>query len=99
MTQRIIIDGIIFNVEPVGHEILKAYLDTWKQYNSNEIKQWEELVAEHLLQQLNGHSTVTTLSHVQGIHKVLPAKPLKINRRPVNSGRKRYLANLVLNLW
>lgn len=99
MTRRITIGGIIFNVEPVGHEILKAYLDAWKQVNSNEIRQWEELVAEHLLQQLNGHSTVTTLSHVEGIHKVLPETPLKIKRRPVNTAKKRYFTNLLLNLW
>lgn len=99
MTRRIAIGGIIFNVEPVGHEILKAYLDAWRQLNLNEKKQWEELVAEHLLQQLNGHHTVTTLSHVEGIHKVLPETPLKITRRPMNQGKRSYFTNLILNLW
>ncbi|GJM30546.1 MAG: hypothetical protein DHS20C17_31810 [Cyclobacteriaceae bacterium] len=99
MTRKIIIDGIIFNVEPVGHEILKAYLDAWKQLNPKKRKQWEELVAEHLLQQLHGGCSTTTVSHVESIYKVMPEIPFSNLTMPPNAKRYQYLTKLVFGLW
>ena len=69
MTRRITIAGIIFNVEPLGYEMLKAYKEALKQWNPQHKEQWEEQAAEHLLQQLNRDVSVTTLDHVEGIGK------------------------------
>jgi hypothetical protein len=95
MTRRITIGGIIFHVEPVGHEILNAYLDAWKKLNPQMKTQWEELVAEHLLQQLHGSNSITTISHVEGIHKVLPEISSRIFNHSSNSNRSRYFSKMV----
>jgi hypothetical protein len=99
MTRRITIGGIIFHVEPVGYEILKAYLDAWKELNPQKKTQWEELVAEHLLQQLHGANSITTISHVEGIHAVLPEIPSRISHHTSNSTRNRYFSKTVFGLW
>lgn len=67
MTRRITIAGIIFNVEPIGYDILRAYQDAWKQWNPQHKQQWEEQAAEHLLQQLTRGQSITTLDHIEGI--------------------------------
>jgi len=74
MTQRINISGIIFNVEPIGYEILRAYLGSWNQMNLESKAQWEEQAAEYLLQKLGGGTSVTTTSHVEGIIVISPEK-------------------------
>jgi len=99
MTRKISIGGIIFNVEPVGHKILKAYLDAWKEFNPQLKKQWEELVAEHLLNQLQGGKNITTVSDVENIRKVLPEIPSRLLPEPYSSVRSGYFSNLIVGLW
>lgn len=99
MTRRIIIDGIIFNVEPLGYEILKAYLDAWKQSSPKQIKQWEELTAEHLLQRLTGGSSVTTVDHVEGIRKIIPEVSFAGKNRMRRSGMGSYFLKMAFGLW
>ena len=99
MTRRITVGGVIFNVEPVGYEVLKAYLKAWNQISPNKKKLWEELAAEHLLQQLNGGNSITTIAHVEGMNKKLSEVPFPI----VNTSRKVlswgiYFAQLALGL-
>ena len=79
MTRRINISGIIFNVEPIGYEILRAYLDAWNQMNPQYKALWEEQAAEYLLQKLRGSHSVTTTSHVEGFIVINPEKYWRLN--------------------
>ena len=100
MTRRINISGIIFNVEPVGYEILRAYLEAWNQINSKAKNQWEEQVAEYLLQRLGGNSTITTTAHVEGMNKVLAEVPFPQTTPPKNSRNwNSYLTQIAFGLW
>jgi hypothetical protein len=100
MTRRITIAGVIFNVEPLGYEILRTYQDAWNENNPHHQRQWEELTAEYLLQQLGRGDDITTLDHVEGITNVLPEVNhghSTINLKP--SGKRKYLFPLILGLW
>ena len=96
MTRRITIAGIIFNVEPIGYEILKAYQNAWNQRNPRYKKLWEEQAAEHLLQQLTKEESVTTLDHVEGINKVLPEIPIATT--PIKK-EGNFLLQIAMGLW
>ena len=100
MTRRITIGGVIFNVEPLGYEILIAYLDAWKQLHPHKIKQWEEQAAEHLLQRLSGGRSVTTVDHVEGICKILPdVSAQAIKRRKKELRKSGYFLKMAFALW
>ena len=100
MTRRINISGIIFNVEPVGYEILRAYQDAWKQMNPQSKGQWEEQVAEYLLQQLNGNTTITTTAHIEGMNKVLSEVPFPNANNLGNGGRwGQFFTQIAFGLW
>ena len=99
MTRRITIGGIIFNVEPVGYEILKAYQDAWELDPRGKVK-WEEHAAEYLLQMLQGGKSVTTLDHIERMNTQLPEDTLNLIRPATNLTRKkRYLLPMVFGLW
>lgn len=100
MTRKINVSGIIFNVEPVGYEILKAYLDAWNQVDPKGKKQWEEQVAEYLLQRLSGGNSITTTAHIEGMNKVLKEVPFP----PVSNASKggnwgQYFSQIAFGLW
>jgi len=100
MTRRITIGGIIFNVEPLGYEILIAYLDAWKQLNPQKKKQWEELAAEHLLQRLTGGRSITTVDHIEGIIKILPEiSSFTSKQRKKESTKGGYSLRMAFGLW
>ena len=79
MTRKISISGITFNVEPVGYEMLRAYLGAWNQMNPESKAQWEEQAAEYLLQKLRGSNSVTTTGHVEGFIVISPEKCWRLN--------------------
>jgi len=104
MTRKISIDGIIFHVEPVGYEILRAYLDAWTKYNQKGRAHWEEQVAEYLLQKLRTGSSVTSTEDVQGLNEILKEVPFKIrsseeNDEPRKSRFGQYIAQIAMGLW
>ena len=100
MTRRITVGGVIFNVEPVGYEILKEYLKAWNQISPSKREQWEVLAAEYLLQQLNGGNSVTTRSHVERMNKKLSEVPFpKVNTSRRGVGWGPYFAQLAFSLW
>ena len=105
MTRKISIDGIIFHVEPVGYEILRAYLDAWNKYNRKGRAHWEEQVAEYLLQKLRNGSAVTSTQDVQGLNEILKEVPFKIDSsestdEPKKSSRLgQYIAQIAMGLW
>lgn len=99
MTRRIAIDGIIFNVEPLGYEILKAYLDAWSQLNPQRKQLWEEQAAEHLLQQLSGGKSVTTVAHVENINNVIPEATFPVTHSRTGSDRRDYYSRFIPGLW
>jgi hypothetical protein len=83
----------------LGYEILKAYLDAWKQSNPKQIKLWEEQTAEHLLQRLTGGNSVTTLDHVKGISKVLPEISFSGKIRERGSEMGSHFLKMAFGLW
>lgn len=103
MTRKISIDGIIFHVEPLGYEILRAYLDAWTKYNRKGKAQWEEQVAEYLLQKLRNGSSVTTTEDVNGLNEILKEVPFKIQSEEPQEPRKsrfgQYIAQIAIGLW
>ncbi len=99
MTRRINIAGVIFNVEPLGYEILRAYQDAWNKKNPHNQRQWEELTAEYLLQQLSLGYSITTVDHVEGISKVLPEIPARSNSDNLGFNLNKYFHQLTLGLW
>ena len=100
MTRRINISGIIFNVEPVGYQILRAYLDAWSQMNHQAKVQWEEMAAEYLLQQLNGNSMVTTTDQVEKMQQALPDIPFPTTGILANGLTVRKYFNMIaFGLW
>ncbi len=104
MTRKINIDGITFHVEPVGYEMLRAYLDAWNQGNAARKAQWEEQAAEYLLQKLRGSNTVTTTNDVKGLTDILKEVPFKIDpMAPLNRVTKptigRFISQLAMGLW
>ncbi len=110
MTRKISIDGIIFHVEPVGFEMLKAYQDAWAQFNTDRQSLWEEQAAAYLLQRLKGRNTVTTLEDVKGLTEIFkdntkengnlstPARQATSNR-PQTGGSRNYFSQFALGLW
>lgn len=108
MTRKISIDGIIFHVEPVGYEILLAYMDAWLQGNAQRKALWEEQAAEYLLQKLRNGKTVTTTEDVNGLTEILKevpfiAEPTLPGRNgkthKFRSGFGRYLTQIATGLW
>ncbi len=100
MTRRIAIDGIIFNVEPVGYEILKAYKDATRGLDAKTKQKWEENAAEHLLQQLRNGSNITTAAHLEGINAVSQEIPLaNVHKTKNATNRRRHLLQIALGLW
>ena len=99
MTRRITIAGVIFNVEPLGYEILRAYKDAWNKRNPHNQRQWEELTAEYLLQELTKGERITTLDHVEGISQVLPEVPLRSSHLKTEGGKGKYFFQLAFGLW
>ncbi len=107
MTRKISIDGIIFHVEPVGFEILRAYLDAWDQGNAHRKAQWEEQAAEYLLQKLRDGKSVTTAEDVKGLTEILKEVPFKAdpeattNRNGYSSKSKfgQYITQIAMGLW
>lgn len=108
MTRKISIDGIIFHVEPVGYEILVAYLDAWKQGDAQRKALWEELAAEYLLQKLKKGKNVTTTDDVQGLTEILKDAPFifdpVVSRRNGKGSRPRsrfghYINQIAMGLW
>jgi hypothetical protein len=100
MTRRINISGIIFNVEPVGYEILQAYLNAWSQFSKQTKTKLEEMAAEYLLQQLNGSNVVTTTDHVERMHQALPEIPFPTTDNSVKKHSGWHLLSRVaLGLW
>lgn len=100
MTRKINISGIIFHVEPVGYEILKAYLDAWSQVNPLSKAQWEEQAAEYLLQKLKGSNTITTTAHVEGMNNILKEVPFPTSNN-LKNGKKgsHYFTQVAFGLW
>ena len=100
MTRKINISGIIFHVEPVGYEILRAYLDAWSQMNPLSKARWEEQVAEYLLQKLKGSNTVTTTDHVEEMNNVLEEVSFP-SSYDLTRGAKwgRYFTQVAFGLW
>ena len=105
MTRKISIDGIIFHVEPVGFEILRAYLDAWDQGNASRKAQWEEQAAEYLLQKLRDGHNVTTTEDVQGLTEILKEVPFKMEisaRKNGKSSRSSFgqlITQIAVGLW
>jgi hypothetical protein len=99
MTHRITIAGVIFNVEPLGYEILRAYKDTWNKRNPHNQRQWEELTAEYLLQKLTNGESITTLDHVEGISQILPEVPPRSNHLKTEGRKGKYFCQFSFGLW
>ena len=99
MTRRITIAGIIFNVEPLGYEILSAYKDAWNKRNPHSQRQWEELTAEYLLQKLTKGVRITTLDHVEGISQILPEAPPRSSHLETEGDKGKYCFPLSFGLW
>lgn len=100
MTRKINVSGIIFNVEPVGYEILKAYLDAWNQVDPKGKKQWEEQAAEYLLQRLSGGNSITTTAHIEGMNEVLKEVPVPpVSNANKGGGWRQYFSQVAFGLW
>ncbi len=100
MTRKINISGIIFHVEPVGYEILRAYLDAWSQMNPLSKPRWEEQAAEYLLQKLKGNNTVTTTDHVEGMNSVLEEVSFpSLNNLTHGAKWRGYFTQVAFGLW